>query len=193
MAYSNNPVTARKLLRELMPLVNRQNWTWYLSDEVRPDRFAYKIREALRIVHNHPDDFPDLHPVSTKYEISSGNGYVVARWMGPNAQTPYEKAVETINKVPPIPADTIITPSNITVLIQRYIDQQPSQAPINAREVEFTNKELNTLAKWARSVNWMVLHKAGTKELQLAPAVADGTQTPGFDRIYLFEAPENLL
>lgn len=167
MGYSKNPATVRKIAPELEALAHGRNVTWRTPE---PDRWAYKIREALWIAKHNSKQFPELALAWDHYEISIEGNLVHAKRI---LSTSLQELADATGGITHEARLSLTGPRSIEEVIQFWLDAQPTQDSIFVTEVQgFTNEELSMLKRWAeqQTPTWELVHNKGQTFFTLRPS-----------------------
>lgn len=182
MGYSKSPSTARAVQPQLRGIEEgRDSIEWKVAPG-QASRWAYKIREALRIADRHPTEFPFLTGKSKAYEICEvAHDRVVAKRIEvltiDLAQTE-RKAVSEMT----LPAgveifDERVVPlsaTSVVQVVQTWLDRQ-NDNPLRF-VFDLSNPEIREIISWADSMGWSLWQKGDRPDFILSPR---NVQLPG--------------
>lgn len=149
MGYSSNPRTIEKILPYLDRLVRGEPCEWTFDTTEQAKDFAYKLREALNIAQDYPQDYPDLARARAKFSIKLLREEKLVRTVPRKSYAPQGLTAA-------IPGSKIIGGSPVVegkqtpmTIIQSWMQRPPDCTKVSFPEAGLTDLEISTVARWA--------------------------------------------
>ena len=172
MGYSTSKTTLDKVRQYLGDLEAGRGTKWVLAEGASPQKFAARIREALKIAEDHPDYIPSLAKAKSQFRIEIVDKRTVqAIFKSPQLDVVSSEVVNQglVHSEKGRPLD-IVKPQSAAQIIQVWHNVQPSNERFHFAESELDREEMIKLYKWCkdRPVQWYIILGAGG-ELTLCP------------------------
>lgn len=164
MGYSRSRKTLDKMLPLLDKLKAGEGTQWHLAQGVEPERFAYKIREALHVASLFPDIYPELAAAANNFKIEIVDRLTVQAVYRPavlGLNNSGESAGVTVHGLESGDRGRVTHAGEQTAMsvIQAWHNNQPSNTPMNFPQACLERDDLLKLHTWAskRTPPWIML------------------------------------
>lgn len=172
MGYSTSIKTLERVRQYLGDLEEGRGTRWVLAEGASPNKFAARIREALKIAEENPTYIPALADARSKFRIEIVDRRTVqAIFKSPQIDVIKTEIVHQglVHSEKGRPLD-VMTPASAAQVIQVWHNVQPSNERLHFPSSELDRDEMIKLYKWCkeRPIPWYIILGAGG-ELTLCP------------------------
>jgi hypothetical protein len=178
MGYSRSEKTLKDRLLYLNNLQEGKGDKWVLAVGIEPEKFAYKIREALHVASIFKEKYPTLAKAHADFKIEVVDRRTVQAVYRPRQLglvTGGESGVvthglESAEKGP----TTLAGQQTALSIIQAWHNAQPSNSPMKFPQASLERDELLKLFEWCnkRTPPWLMFVAEGGA-ITLSPHTAD--------------------
>ena len=169
MAYSRNPDAVEKIRHLLKPLEEGKECTWEASD---PDKFAYKVREALYLAATHKERFPRLAQAAKDFTIKSS--YAQKKVWAARSPNATQTTILLGEGIPTHGTEVAGRPHSIQgpqtafSVIQAWKDRQPTNDPLYFPQAKLSAEDMLAVYRWSqkRTPKWLMFQTGDSLTLK---------------------------